>query len=299
MKRSTPALLFLLFAFAVSAFAQPNKFPFSEAQMRDRLNGTPVERGIDKACSAEGSATKDEQKAQNRGKNDFSQTSAPVKIRITDFDRLEKATVRARNCWKKNLSGCKKLELKGGLPVDRTKLVNMAKTADGQDIGEGTVVSLEAKVLDSHYSNTKFNIYNRTGPPARGSGESVNCKNNAVDWNDIHVVLAAPGVTNECLSVTAEISPHFRPTAWRRFHDMGKNRLGEDINNTARRVDLSKFQMVRITGPLFYDASHQPCSAGHRTSPARRSLWEIHPAYKIDVKVNGQWMGFEDWVNSQ
>jgi hypothetical protein len=291
-------LFLLLCCCASTAFAQPNKFPFSQSDVQSRLNGTAKERQIDKQCAAEGSATQDTQEAQNRAKNNFAATTAPIPILITDIDRLEKATVRARNCWAKHLSGCRKVELSGKLPVDRTQLVNLAKTAAGEDIGEGTVVTLEAKVLTSHYSNTKFNIYNHSGPPARGSGESVNCKNNAVDWNDIHVVLAAPGVTNECLSVTAEVSPHFRPDAWRRFHNMGKNRLGEDINTEAKRVDFSQFQKVRITGPLFYDASHEPCSPGHRTSPARRSLWEIHPAYKLDVKVNGQWMTFEDWVNS-
>jgi len=299
MTRAVRLTILILFGFVTCAAAQPNQFPFSESDMRARLNGRPVERDIDKTCAADGSATKIEHKTQNRAKNDFSRTSVPVRMRITDFDRLEKATVRARNCWKNDLSNCRKLELKGGLPVDREQLVNMATTANGEDVGEGTVVSLEAKVLDSHYANTKFNIYNKTGRPARGSGESVNCKNNAVDWNDIHVVLAAPGITDHCLSVTAEVSPHFRPTAWRRFHDMGKNRLGEDINTQAKRVNFSKFQMVRITGPLFYDASHEPCSPGHSTSPARRSLWEIHPAYKLDVKVNGQWMSFEEWVNSQ
>jgi hypothetical protein len=299
MTRAARLTILILFGFVTCAAGQPNQFPFSESDMRARLNGTPVERDIDRTCAADGITTKDQHKAQNRAKNDFSRTSVPVRIRITDFDRLEKATLRARNCWQNNLSGCRKLELKSGLPVDRTQLVNMAKTADGQDVGEGTVVTLEAKVLGSHYSNTRFNIYNSSGPPARGSGESVNCKNSAVDWNDIHVVLAAPGVSNECLSVTAEVSPHFRPNAWRRFHNMGKNRLGEDINTQAKRVNFSQFQMVRITGPLFYDASHEPCSPGHRTSPARRSLWEIHPAYKLDVKVSGQWMSFEDWVNSQ
>jgi hypothetical protein len=46
---------------------------------------------------------------------------------------------------------------------------------------------------------------------------------------------------------------------------------------------------VRLTGPLFYDASHKPCilnSAGkviRRESPARQTIWEIHPVYSIEV----------------
>ena len=44
---------------------------------------------------------------------------------------------------------------------------------------------------------------------------------------------------------------------------------------------------VQITGPLFYDASHQPClfnasgAVVKHNSPARRTIWEIHPAYRI------------------
>ena len=55
---------------------------------------------------------------------------------------------------------------------------------------------------------------------------------------------------------------------------------------------------VRITGPLFHDASHQPCqfnNAGAVTkhnSPARRTTWEIHPVYRIqffDSAKNKGW----------
>jgi hypothetical protein len=165
---------------------------------------------------------------------------------------------------------------------------------------------LEARVLDSHYSNTKYNIYGyKNHKPIRGQGESVNCKgvpdldaSSEIDRNDIHIVLEAPGVMDECLSVTAEISPHFRPNSWRRFHNMGPNSLGEDVNLEAKGVNFNKFQMVRITGPLFYDASHEPCSPGKHASPARRSIWEIHPAYKLEVKSNGQWMSFDDWAKT-
>lgn len=290
---------FLLLCLSVCLSAQTNKFPYDKADMP--FNAQPVERSIDKTCSDEGKASAPSQKAQNRAKNDFRATNSPIAIQVTDFDRLEKATLRARNCWANHLTGCRKLEIDAsGLPADRQQLLNIASTGTGASIGEGTIVVLEAKVLDSHYSNTKYNIYGFTnaGKPIRGSGESVNCKNNQVDGNDIHIVLVAPGVTDECLSVTAEISPHFRPDSWRRFHKMGKNQLGEDINVEAKRVNFNTIQMVRLTGPLFYDASHVPCSPGHRTSPARRSVWEIHPVYKLEVKISGQWKSFEDFVNS-
>ena len=289
---------FLVLCLSVCALAQPNKFPYDKADMP--FNATAVERSIDKTCSEEGSGQTAPKQAESRSKNNFGATGSPITIRVTDFDRLEKATLKARKCWANNLP-CPKLEIDipSGLPADRQQLVNIATTSTGEKIGEGTIVVLEAKVLNSHYSNTKYNIYGFShGQPNRGSGESVNCKSKQVDGNDIHIVLVAPGITNECLSVTAEISPHFRPDSWRRFHNMKKNQLGEDINQEAKGINFSQLQSVRLTGPLFYDASHQPCSPGHVESPARRSIWEIHPVFKLEVKSGGQWMSFEDWVNS-
>jgi hypothetical protein len=299
-------IIFVTACFAIAVAQAPNKFPFKITDMH--FNAPPVEREIDVKCLAEGRVTAntpEAQKAQNRAKNNFAVTGDPIKVLVTDFDKLERATEAARKCSTNHGSNCKKLDIDNvsGLPRDRTQLLNITTLPNGQQLGEGTFVSLEAKVLGSHYSNTKFNIYNNNGHVVRGSGESVNCAKqpgfNAtkIDSNDIHVVLVAPGVTNECLSVTAEVSPHFRPDNWRRFHNMRKNELGEDINLEAKGVNFNKVQLVRMTGPLFYDASHEPCSPNKRSSPARRSLWEIHPVYKIEVKVNGTWKSFDDWIN--
>jgi hypothetical protein len=256
-----------------------------------------VERAIDKDCSDKGKVKNNlVQEAQNQAKNNFGVKGSPVPIQITDFDRLEKASLAARNCWFKKSIGCQKLELKGGLPIDRQQLKNITTTENGDEIGEGTLVVLEAKLLESHYSNTKYNKYNG----AIGNGESVNCKNlegvksSAIDRNDIHIVLEYPGVTDDCLSVTAEISPHFCPDSWKRFHNMKG-----DVNKEATGVDFKKIQLVRITGPLFYDASHEPCSPGKTASPTRRSIWEIHPAYKLEVKIKGNWMSFDEWAATQ
>jgi hypothetical protein len=303
-------LSLVTFCLAVTALAQtPKKFPYKEADMR--FNAPPVERPIDRDCGAEGTGKGDYQQAQNRAKNNFGAQGTPVPVLITDFDRLEKATLRARNCWAKKQTNCRKLEMdSSGLPVDREELKDIAKSAAGDSVGEGTLVVLEAKVLDSHYSNTKYNFYGfdkTTKKPQFGGGESVNCKgvpsnteSASIARNDIHIVLTAPGITDDCLSVTAEISPHFRPTLWNRFHGMGPtpNSGGKDVNKEAKGVNFKNFQMVRITGPLFYDASHEPCSPGKHASPARRSLWEIHPAYKLEVKVNGQWVDFDDWAET-
>lgn len=278
----------LVASFFAAVYGQ--QFPYQITDMP--FNAQAVHRGIDTNCSDGGSAGAGPRREQNKAKNNFGVSGTAVVIKVTDIDRLERASVRARRCAANNGVNCKRLDLQGGLPSDRDQLKDIATSAAGDDLGEGTLVSLEAKVLDSHYSNT---VYNNYGSGVHGSGESVNCGNNKVDWNDIHIVLVAPGITDECLSVTAEISPHYRPTAWRRFHKMSGA-----INNVARRVDFGQIQMVRITGPLFYDASHEPCSTvngvRHRGTPARRSIWEIHPVYTLEVRVAGVWQTFEDWV---
>src|SRR4029077_1606963 len=73
---------------------------------------------------------------------------------------------------------------------------------------------------------------------------------------------------DDCKSVTAEMSPHFRPDAWEGL------------------VNLSITRPVRITGPLFFDSAHQPCRGDKRPSPNRISVWEIHPVYQFEVCKN-------------
>lgn len=320
-ERPYRAVCFFLLCAAVTALAQaPKKFPFEKQDMPFRQ--IAVEHPIDRDCAAEGTAkttnaTERARQAQNLSKNRFDAQGSPVPILVSDFDRLEQATVRARNCWAKHLTNCRKVELEpsSGMPVNRDQLKGIATTAAGAKVGEGTVVSLEAKVKDSHYSNTKYNFYGfKDGEPDFGDGESVNCtgvpskaESSSIQRNDIHIVLVVPGETDDCMSVTAEISPHYRPKLWERFHDMGPTPHGsaalknKDVNVEARGVNFGKLKLVRITGPLFYDASHDPCSPGHtNVSPKRRSLWEIHPAYKLEVQtLSGQWMSFEDWAATQ
>jgi hypothetical protein len=71
---------------------------------------------------------------------------------------------------------------------------------------------------------------------------------------------------------------------------MKKNQLGMDINLEAKGVNFNKVQLVRMT----LRCQSRP---NKRSSPARRSLWEIHPVHKIEVKVNGTWRSFDDWIN--
>jgi hypothetical protein len=75
-------------------------------------------------------------------------------------------------------------------------------------------------------------------------------------------------VSDFCDSITAEMSPHFRPEDW----DSG--------------VLKSLGRPVRLTGHLFFDGSHKPCRPGKAASPKRASVWEIHPVYQVDVCKN-------------
>jgi hypothetical protein len=133
---------------------------------------------------------------------------------------------------------------------------------NGQNIGEGDVVRLLAFVKEAHISDCT-------------SGETVNCETPGVPNNDFHIPLVdptkkSPRLLSECTSVTAEMSPHFRPATWSEI----------DLKTPVKNP-------VRVTGPLFYDDSHVPCKVvGGKLSgpgPQRISLWEIHPVYAFDV----------------
>jgi hypothetical protein len=297
----TSLFLIAAISFASMALAE-DKFLYKKSDMP--FNATAVKRPIDEDCRAEGTGKGGAQEQQNAAKNRFDATGDPVTIKVTDFDRLERAAIVARNCAAKHKHGCHAVAIdQGGLPTDRSQLKDIATTAAGDSVGEGKLVTIVAKVLHAGYSNSKYNIYPGN---QRGAGESVNCKgvpskkaSSEIDRNDIHIVLVAPGVKDECLSVTAEISPHYRPDAWRRFHNMKPNKAG-DVNAEAKGVDFSQLRAVRITGPLFYDASHEACNAKGPNTPRRRSIWEIHPVYKLEVqKPSGEWLSFEEWAQTQ
>jgi len=152
---------------------------------------------------------------------------------------------------------------------------------DSGNLSEGDVVRLVAFVVDAHPSN------------ATSGGETVNCKQNGVDFNDIHIVLGEnSNKDDQCTSVTAEMSPHFRPAAW---------------NATA--LNDSNAHLYRFTGHLFFDASHVPCKGSQPvgSNPKRSSLWEIHPVYEVEIcadagnncKVdsNDNWIPFDTGSN--
>ncbi len=124
-------------------------------------------------------------------------------------------------------------------------------------------------------------------------GESVNCGKNVLDaalFHDIHISLVSSlDVTDECSSVVAEMSPHHRPDSWNHAN--------------VEKVAREKLP-VRVTGQLYFDSSHFPCSGGQGAgegNPKRIALWEIHPIYKFEVCTGdcdgaGQWVPLDKWA---
>ena len=128
-------------------------------------------------------------------------------------------------------------------------------------LGEGSAVSFVGYINNAHYADVR-------------GGESVNCKTTGQDANDIHVSLAAKSdETDECQSIVAEISPHMRPAKWE----------ADSLQALAQSHAL-----VRFSGQLFFDGSHQPCRGGHPMVPKRASVWEIHPVYAIEICRDAQ-----------
>lgn len=122
-------------------------------------------------------------------------------------------------------------------------------------LGEGRYVSFVAFIKNAHYSDVS-------------AGEAVNCNIPGRTTNDIHIVLQQdPNQQDECLSTTAEMSPHYRPPGW----------------TDKKLMKASTGHPVRIKGQLFFDGSHTPCSAKSRPNPKRASVWEIHPVYSVEV----------------
>lgn len=239
------ALLLVLLALPASLVAQEGEdfvpgcaFPFTAVQH-------PIDSG-DAKCGIEGrSASDDANHAQNRAKNNFCATGDPVTLVQDDFVKLQKAVQDAGIP-----SGSTK-----SLPPDRKVLHDLYTTAGGAKVGEGTKVRFVAFILKAHYSDTN-------------TGEAVNCGLPGNEPNDIHIptvqATTGPGA-EECQSVTAEMSPHGRPSGWTPKALVG---LGAP---------------VRITGQLFFDGSHKPCTPDKPRNPKRVASWEIHPVYAVDV----------------
>ena len=246
---------------------------------------------IDQQCGPMGETSNPVKQAQNLAKNNFWSANEAVSMNFSDFLELENQT----NAKIKSGTIETVILKEGGsgkvYPADRNQLTF---SVAGKNLREGTVVVLEGFLLDAHYSNTKYNDY---GGGDVGGGESVNCNQAYLTWNDIHISLGETRDAKKCYSVTAEISPHFRPISWARFHDQpnDKSKIKKLVNGLPLRG--KKF---RLTGTLFYDASHKPCTNGNFTGDsARVSIWEIHPVYRIQVEIGGNWMELDDWATDK
>lgn len=277
-------LLLLLLGSAVNA--QPNtkfepgcKLPF------EAIKGKGL--GIDGDCGSTGNLTlKSPPGKQNAAKNNFCATGEPIPVTFKTFDQLQIAAE------KKGIKFGK-----AGMPAKRDVLQKISTTG-GKDLGEGVIVSLEGFVLDARHSNSKLFVDSKGVP---SDGESVNCNSGELNRNDIHIELSE--TTDEakqrlqCQSVTAEISPHFRPDSWDRF----------DVNSktmaAAKGIPQLKGARVRLTGPLFFDASHTPeaCGTGNQKGRGRRTIWEIHPVYAIEVfdAVTSKFVPLDQWAKDK
>lgn len=240
---------------------------------------------IDAHCPNEGCATRPQDKAQNKIKNNLCATGTPVQISFNSIDKLQRAIDRKVNLGQLTYGS-------NGPPLaaDRAKLKGIATVdADNQPItlGEGDLVSLDAFVLDAKHDDTF---------PFGFGGEGVNCKNSLLEWNDIHIALGRLASAQECASVTAEIIPHFRPAVWDRFDSNACTK-----SHVSNPLPVKRLR-VRITGQLFFDGSHKPSPCGAAAgggNPLRRSVWEIHPVYKIEVFDGGNFISFEAWAANQ
>jgi len=183
----------------------------------------------DDNCGIQGGSSDPAKQAESRAKNDF--CAATQLPHVITYQELVSLQSQSANMPKR-------------LP-DRT-MVNK--------LGEGEYVSYVAFIKDAHYSDV-------------AAGEAVNCNIPGNATNDIHIVLLKDSNDDECLSTTAEMSPHYRPPDW----------TPENL------LKASAGHPVRVQGHLFFDGSHTPCSGNSRPNPKRASLWEIHPVYSVDV----------------
>ena len=277
---STVLLASLLITFSASPISAQNKFV---PDCTPPFEATLHPHQVDKVCPNEGkfedNAT-DEHRAQNRAKNGLcakgssgTVASNPIPVTVTTFDILQQKVVQKGIQFGSSAN----------LPEDRDALKDIATNADGVSIGEGSYVAFVGYMLEAH-------------PTGK---ESVSCQKGTVGFADIHIALVGTDTNHVCKSITAEIIPHYRPASWPRIY-------------YAEHYDEILEHPLRIKGQLFFDGSHRPCGDPQKSDrdPKRRSSWEIHPVYSIDVcsntslsgcKVDNEsvWTPFDEWISSQ
>jgi len=236
------------------------------------FNETPVRQGFDDKCN-EGKTNDPGTQVQDVVKDNFCAAEPAIVIDIPTLKKLQ-TEVESPNVLGPQYKP----------PTDRTKLQNLStKAPDGSALSEGRRVQIVAFIFEAHYSDVK-------------DGESVNCKLPGNENNDIHMALVASPDEQECNSVTTEITPHYRPAVW-----------------TDKALNALKGKPpVRITGQLFFDASHHPGSGSNCQPPKRQSSWEIHPLYKLEVctkdsleqckasdNTPGLWLSLSDYTKTK
>ncbi len=232
-------------------------------------------QSIDTTCGISGKASSSASiKLQDLAKNNFCATDPPMDITVAGLIDLQQQ------------AEAQGITFGSTIPTSRTQV---------QALGEGKLVRLVAYLIEAHHADIT-------------DGESVNCDGLGEVNNDVHIALGDSDGAAECSSVTAEISPHFRPRSW--------NEIGHfEIYNPTTQLYVPNLpvatrlqsRVYRITGQLFFDASHTPCPCGTKDSgcsPVRSSLWEIHPVYAVEVckmggscaiSDEGSWMPFNQW----
>jgi len=205
---------------------------------------------------------------QNVPKNNFCATGTPALVTFLTFKKLQtqlEQKVPEAKTWGRKPNG------REDLPDDRSVFLGLYTTSEGVTIGEGTLVTFAAWLMKSRKQGEESCNCGQTN----GSGKEV---------TDLHLALIASSPSESCCtqveqkgsncktdaektvergSVTAEISPHFRPDKW----------------DTATICNAGSHHPLRFKGQLMYDAAHRPGSG----PPLRVSSWEIHPVYAIDV----------------
>jgi hypothetical protein len=224
-----------------------------------------VHREIDDTCGVEGcpessspEATR-RHAAQNRAKNNF--CAKPPAIDLpADFALFEQLQSRVAHAKPRIDFG-----ERNTLPSeeDRAKRLPSIGELARRPIGEGTLVRIAAYVRRAKSSDP----------------ESANCcSTKQPELNDIHLELVNATTKDECESVTAEMTPHWRPEAW----------ATSNLPQLAPKPPLAPKKVpVRITGQLFFDASHRAPACHVKGQPSRLSSWEIHPVYQIEICKKG------------
>jgi hypothetical protein len=224
---------------------------------------------FDQSCGLSGSAAPDSgELPQDISKNDLCEKSAAVPVKTADLVELQSLVDASGMIYGSRFSG-------KGPPKERTILHNLANLQSGVKLEEDDVVTYVGFLVEAHY------MPQSEKPPKTGKGgESVNCNSTEHVKADIHLALSDtkgritakdPNRTKKlCSTISAEMIPHLRPAVWN----------GDNLDQV---IDLER--PVKVTGHLFFDASHQPCkgSTPVGSDPRRVTEWEIHPIYSFEI----------------